>query len=188
MTATRRAGIDAVAQLPLVGLAPPEPDDTGRPGDAAPADATSVGLGVLLAHLGAQSSRRFADHVAALGLRAADAAVLRLLAFAPGLSQREIADRLGLQPSRLVALADSLEARHLVERTRGHTDRRHYELRLTPGGMALYGELAKAIATHDDECGGGLRPDERAQLVTLLSRLAADAGLACGPELHSRLP
>lgn len=167
MTATRGAGNDAASERPPEGV---------------------DGLGVLLAQLGARSSRRFAERVAALGLRAADAAVLRLVAFSPGLSQREIADRLGLQPSRLVALVDTLEARGLLERVRGRDDRRHYELRLAPGGMAIYGELAQVITAHDAESCGDLGPEERAQLVALLSRLAADAGLASGLELRYRLP
>ena len=146
------------------------------------------GMGVLLAQLGARSSKRFAERVAQLGLTAADAAVLRLVAYAPGLSQREIADRLGLQPSRLVSLVDSLEARGLVERARSTTDRRLYELRLAGGGMAVYGDLARAIGDHDDDLCGRLDAAERAHLAALLQRLAADAGLASGPELRYRLP
>jgi DNA-binding MarR family transcriptional regulator len=160
----------------------------GAQGDDAAGQPAVEGMGVLLAQLGARSSKRFAERVAGLGLTAADAAVLRLVAFAPGLSQREIADRLGLQPSRLVSLVDALEARGLVERARSSSDRRLYELRLAGGGMAVYGELARAIAAHDADLCGRLDAAERAQLATLLTRLAADAGLASGPELRYRLP
>jgi DNA-binding MarR family transcriptional regulator len=204
MTATGRPGDGTTAQLPLDGFVPATGEalvaespgssvTSERPRPAAGqvppgGGGTSVsGLGVLLAQLGASSSRRFAARVAELGLGTADAAVLRLVAYAPGLSQREVADRLGLQPSRLVALVDALEGRGLVERARSHADRRLYELRLAPGGMAVYERLARVIAEHDDDMGGRLSPEDRAVLVGLLQRVAADAGLASGPELSYRL-
>jgi DNA-binding MarR family transcriptional regulator len=196
MTVTGRPGDGTAAQLALDGLVPVAAAGAtervagppAEPANRSPAPGgPGTGLAVLLAQLSASSSRRFAARVAEIGLGTADAAVLRLVAYAPGLSQREIADRLGLQPSRLVALVDALEAQGLVERARSHADRRNYELRLAPGGMAVYERLARVLAEHDDDLCGRLGPDERAVLVGLLRRVAADAGLASGPELSYRL-
>jgi len=129
------------------------------------------GIASRLVQLGSDTSRRFAARIFALALSPADASVVRLVAYAPGLSQREIADRLGLQPSRLVSLVDALETRGLVERTRSVSDRRLYELRLTPDGRSLYARLAAAIDAHERDIAGTLSPIERHQLMALLDRL-----------------
>lgn len=152
--------------------APPEPVAT----TTVPAGGPPV-VAALLAQLGAHAARRFSDQVAALDLGRDDAAILRLLAYAPGLSQREVADRLGLQPSRVVALTDALEASGLVRRNRSAQDRRLYELRLTDEGRARYGRLAQVLAAHEHDLTAPLTGDERTTLVLLLARLAAAAGL-----------
>ena len=144
-------------------------------------------VAMLLAQLGAHASRRLTERVGELSLSPADAAVLRLVAFAPGLSQRAVADRLGLQASRLVALVDALEARGLVERTRSSVDRRVHELRLAPGGRSLYGRLADLLAAHEAELTASLTPDEHALLVALLGRLTSAAGLTSAPSAAYRL-
>ncbi|HWD63006.1 MAG TPA: MarR family transcriptional regulator, partial [Humibacter sp.] len=88
-------------------------------------------IGFLLSQLGAHASRRFDERVAELGLTAQQAGVVRILGRQPGVSQRDLADRLGLVQSRMVALIDGLEHDGLVARVRSASDRRSYELTLT---------------------------------------------------------
>ena len=92
------------------------------------------GIAYTLTQLGTLAAQRFSDRVAELGLTAPEAGVLRLLIAQPGLSQRELATRLGSAPSRVVVLVDSLESKGLVRRRRSATDRRNHELRLTDDG------------------------------------------------------
>ena len=129
------------------------------------------GIASRLVQLGSDASKRFAARVFELALSPADASVVRLVAYAPGLSQREVADRLGLQPSRLGSLVDALEVRALIKRTRSVSDRRLYELRLTPDGRALYARLAAVIDAHERDVASALSPYERRQLMALLDRL-----------------
>ena len=70
----------------------------------------------LLAQLGAHAASRFAEKLGALELTPPDAGILRLLRVAAGLSQQELAAKLQIHPSRLVAILDNLEKRGLVER------------------------------------------------------------------------
>ena len=156
--------------FPASDVPAPAPPAVG-PGSGAPV------VAALLAQLGAHAARRFSEQVGGLELGRDDAAILRLLAYAPGLSQREVADRLGLQPSRVVALTDALEASGLVRRSRSAQDRRLYELRLTDDGRARYGRLAEVLAAHEHDLTAPLAEDERTVLVALLTRLAAGAGL-----------
>lgn len=139
----------------------------------------------LLAQLGALAASRFAERTKPLGLTPSDAGTLRLLGRNPGLSQRSLADRLGAVPSRIVPLIDSLESRGLVERTRSSTDRRNYELRLTPDGTAALGRLRTVAEEHEAELLQGLTPEQSAQLEGLLIRLAENNGLDL--EIHREL-
>ena len=126
----------------------------------------------LLSQLGAHSAEKYRELVGALGLTPSDAGILRLLSRNPSISQRELADRLGTVPSRVVVLIDSLESRQLVARTRSATDRRNYELSLTDAGSAVMQKLRDVSEQHEGAVLGTLTSLEREQLHGLLSRLA----------------
>jgi DNA-binding MarR family transcriptional regulator len=61
-------------------------------------------------------------------------------------SQRELARRLHYDPSNITALADSLEARGLIERRADASDKRFRLLALTPEGERLRAMLEKRLA------------------------------------------
>jgi DNA-binding MarR family transcriptional regulator len=61
-------------------------------------------------------------------------------------SQRELARRLHYDPSNITALADSLEARGLLERRADASDRRFRLLALTPEGERLRSLLEDRLA------------------------------------------
>ena len=126
----------------------------------------------LLSQLGAYSAEKYRELVATLGLTPSDAGILRLLSRNPSISQRELADRLGTVPSRVVVLIDSLESRGLVNRTRSATDRRNYELSLTDAGSTAMQKLRDVSEQHERAVLGTLTSPEREQLHGLLSRLA----------------
>jgi DNA-binding MarR family transcriptional regulator len=68
----------------------------------------------LLAQVGAHAASRFALRLRELELAPAHAGILRVIAAGSGISQQVLASRLGMVPSRLVALIDELEALGLV--------------------------------------------------------------------------
>lgn len=138
----------------------------------------------LLSQLGAVASSRFAERTREIGLTPGDAGVIRLLGRAPGLSQRSVAERLGIVPSRVVPLIDSLEGRGLVDRTRSSTDRRNYELHLTDAGQQVLHELRGIAEQHETELLAPLTGDQAAQLGVLLAQLADAHGL--DRDLHRR--
>jgi DNA-binding MarR family transcriptional regulator len=85
-------------------------------------------------------------------------------------SQRELARRLHYDPSNINALADSLEARGLIERRSDATDRRLRLLALTPEGERLRSTLEARLAqppTFLDR----LTPAEQKQLLALLAKI-----------------
>ncbi|MGI5204392.1 MarR family winged helix-turn-helix transcriptional regulator [Spirillospora sp. CA-108201] len=139
-----------------------------------------IGVAFLLAQLGAHAAGRFAERIAELDLTPPQAGLLRMLAGAPGRSQRELADELGMPPSRFVPFADELEERGLIERRRNPEDRRLYALYLTDKGFILLTRLAEVAAAHEREICRALSHDERQEVKTLLERVAEQQGLGRG--------
>jgi len=136
------------------------------------------GVAFLLSQLGALAATRFGERMAALGLTAAEAGVLRLLGREEGLSQRALAARLGAAPSRVVLLVDALEAKGLVRRAVSPADRRAHELHLTTAGRDVLAEIRTLATAHESEMVEPLEEDDRPQLAQLLRRLADGHHLA----------
>jgi DNA-binding MarR family transcriptional regulator len=155
--------------------APPRPVPPRRPWRPA-----LGGAAFLLAQLGAHATELFARRIGGLGLTPAQAGLLRLLAGDPGRSQRELADRLGMPPSRFVPFADELERRGLIERRANPNDRRVYALYLTESSLGLLTELREAAAAHERQVCEALSADEHRQLINLLDRVARHQGLTPG--------
>src|SRR5258708_17942985 len=93
--------------------------------------------GYLLARLGEASRRRFAAAVKEQGLHPRDFGVMTLIAAQPGLSQQQLHEQTGIDPSSMVAVIDELEAAGLAERRPHPGDRRARSIYLTAkGGQA----------------------------------------------------
>ena len=134
----------------------------------------------LLAQLGAHAASQFAERLKVLDLAPADAGILRLLRVAAGLSQQELAAKLGIHPSRLVAILDNLEKRNLVERQPNPDDRRLYSLQLTKRGEEILGRIGKVAREHQEALLSTLSKGERDTLAALLLRISDQQGLARG--------
>ena len=143
---------------------------------------TSVsGVAHLLVLLGRHASRGFADRLGELGLTPAHVRVLGLVGREPGLHQREVAERLGAAPSRLVTLVDDLEERSLLERRRSATDRRHQQLHVAGGAGPQLAAVRRVVGAHDADLVAGLEDHEVATLRSLLAKVAAARGLPVEP-------
>jgi DNA-binding MarR family transcriptional regulator len=139
---------------------------------------TSVAF--ILAQVGARAAQEFAKALAPLKLTPADAGILRLLSHSPGISQQDLARKLDMHASKLVAVIDALEEKALAVREANAQDRRIYSLRLTDAGeekLRAIGEVARA---HNEAICFGLDPAERAALSRLLQRIAARHELTPG--------
>ena len=95
----------------------------------------------MLSQVGALAAARFAERLAYLDLQPGDVGILRLIAVDPGLSQQALAGKLGVVPSRVVALIDVLQKKGLVMRERSVKDRRNHELQLTDSGKAVMAQM-----------------------------------------------
>lgn len=134
----------------------------------------------LLAQTGAHAATQFGERLKSLRLARPHAGILRLIALTPGLSQQELARRLAILPSQLVALLDELEGRGFIERRQDATDRRTYALHLTKSGRDALEHIGRIAREHDDAILAALNAHEREQLNALLGRIAAQQGLTPG--------
>jgi len=88
-------------------------------------------------------------------------------------SMGELAGTLGVDASYVTGLADSLQAKGLVERRPAADDRRRRVLEITDEGRAILGEMHASVASIP--IGGDLSVDELGQLVVLLRRAVGGA-------------
>ncbi len=146
----------------------------------------SARLGFLLSQLGSYAGSMFAELTEPLGVSPSEAGVIRIIGRTPGISQRELADRLGLVQSRVVVLLDRLDEAGLSTRTRRDGDRRVQEVRLTDAGTALLGKLRSAAEEQERRLTEGLDAEARARLFALLSELVALRGLDA--DVHRETP
>jgi DNA-binding MarR family transcriptional regulator len=124
------------------------------------------------------------------GFEVYDYGVLAMLAEGVRQTQATIADALGVDPSRLVALLDSLEARGLVTRQRDPQDRRRHVVSITEAGTHALAQLRELIVEFENEFFAPLDAPARAQFHELLTRLAMQNDPRCCPfiELDGSMP
>src|SRR4051795_10706222 len=72
------------------------------------ADRAPRSVGFLISQLGFVSSRRFTQALDPLGIGPRDFLLMRFVDASDGQSQQALAERLGIPPSRMVALVDHL--------------------------------------------------------------------------------
>jgi DNA-binding MarR family transcriptional regulator len=130
-------------------------------------------IGFLLAQLGAHATDLFAAQTRELGVTPSEAGVVRIVGRTPGISQRELAEKLGAVQSRVVALVDRLEAAGLATRTRSASDRRMQRLELTDAGRRTLADLRRAAQAQEAALTDGLTLEQKNQLHELLARLSA---------------
>ncbi len=135
--------------------------------------------GFLLARLGLGFKAKTMELFESEGFEHFDYGVLALLAEGSLETQATIADALNLDPSRLVALLDSLEQRGLVGRQRDPQDRRRHVVSITDDGRRQLGRLREMTKRIESEFFAPLDADDRLALRELLQRLACHNDPRC---------
>jgi MarR family transcriptional regulator, lower aerobic nicotinate degradation pathway regulator len=133
--------------------------------------------GMLLVKLGRALQRRFNDALRPSELTPRHVQVLEELRQGP-MSQQALADRVGVDPTKLVGLLNDLEGQHLVLRRRDPVDRRRHIVENSREGEARVDAALSAVAAVEDELLAALDGEQRAQLRELLVLAAESSGLS----------
>jgi DNA-binding MarR family transcriptional regulator len=135
--------------------------------------------GFLLARLGFAFKAKALARLEEAGFDPYDYSVLAILDEGARQAQATIADTLALDPSRLVALLDSLEDRKLVERQRDPNDRRRHVVSITTKGERQLAELRAIVQELEDEYFAPFDDAKREALHELLLVLACHHDPRC---------
>ncbi len=103
-------------------------------------------------------------------------AALALVVENPGLTQSDLARRLGIERSGLVAIVDALDGKRYLRRVAVPGDRRVQSLLPTPAGRTACDAALARVRAHENSLLDGLSDAERVQLLTLLRKVRLAAG------------
>lgn len=131
-------------------------------------DAVLGSTGYLLLKAGIHVGQAIEQAMRELGLSMRDLLVLSFAAVLDGMSQQELSDRLGLDPTLVVGLVDGLEERDLVRREKDPDDRRRNMVVLTDDGARLRARAIEAADAVQAEYLAPLSDEQRTVLRSML--------------------
>ena len=113
----------------------------------------------------------FLEDTSEFGVTPVQYAALRWLGSSPGIDQRTLAGKVGLDTSTLGGVVDRLEARGLVSRQPSPTDRRVKQLVLTENGAQLLLDMEPALQKSQQRILAPLSAKKQTQFLNLLVEL-----------------
>lgn len=149
-------------------------------GSSASPDGPGGRLSFLLAYHGAITDTVLRKALAAAGLVPRHVMTLLQLADGP-VTQKALIEKLGVDPSVLVALLNDLEGEGLVHRQRDPADRRRHIVEITPEGASRLEVSDLALDAMEQALFGDLSARERTALRGLLGKLrTSPEDFSCG--------
>ena len=139
--------------------------DTGAP--------TSRRLAYLFKHAERLISELHVEALAPFNIHSRDLGVLLIIDRFEPASQQQVAERLGVDRTTMVAIIDALEAKGIIARRPDAQDRRRNVVELTPAGQDLLRRATAASDAAEAELLAPLAPEEGEQLRDLLARVVA---------------
>jgi DNA-binding MarR family transcriptional regulator len=128
---------------------------------------------VVLAQRGQEALRMLSAAFARVGLKPRQCHAILLLDENGSMTQRELGEAMGVDPSILVGLLNPLEEEGLISRERDAGDRRRHNISVTRKGRDRLKKIEREQAAAEDAYFAELDPTEVEQLRDLLSRAGA---------------
>jgi DNA-binding MarR family transcriptional regulator len=122
------------------------------------------------------SFQAFANEAQEIDLSPGRFALLMLIGRNPGISQTTLSRAHGSDKSTLTPALNDLKRRGLITRGRLKSDRRSYQLALTPAGHELLLRLTVCATRHDQNLDRIVGPRDRGRFLQLLRKLHTELG------------
>ena len=135
---------------------------------------TTESIGYLLRDASGRILDAMADELGTHGVSLPQYFVLRELYQQEGLTQREVAQRVGVLDPTIVATLDALERGGLIVRERSTVDRRKVHVMLTPAGNALRPTLLGYAASVLDRALAGVSDADVVTMRAALQRIKSN--------------
>jgi DNA-binding MarR family transcriptional regulator len=135
--------------------------------------------GFLLATLGLAFKTLALEKLEEAGFEAHQYSVLAVLGEGSSEAQATLAEALAIDPSRLVAVLDTLEQRGLIARERDPNDRRRHVVSITAAGRREHSKLRAIVKQFEDGFFEPLESADRERLHVQLMKLAAHHDPRC---------
>jgi DNA-binding MarR family transcriptional regulator len=145
----------------------------GEPSTHEPRTRVGGRLGYLLKHAGMLLTERHERALAAWRIDARELGVLMVIDSYEPASQQQVAERLGVDRTTMVAVLDTLEAQGLLSRRPDPLDRRRNVVELTAAGQTVLTAATAASDRAEADLLAPLSDDEAATLRDLLARVVA---------------
>jgi len=130
-------------------------------------------LAYLFKHAERLMSELHVEALAPFDIHARDLGVLLAIDSTEPASQQEIAQRMGVDRTTMVAIIDAVEAKGIIARHPDPEDRRRNVVELTPTGQDILRQAITASDAAEAELLAPLSLDESQQLRDLLARVLA---------------
>jgi DNA-binding MarR family transcriptional regulator len=127
--------------------------------------------GYLFRRSGQFVTATFDEEMNGMGITASQVAVFLAVHIQPGMQQRELSVALSWDEATVGGMVGRLEAQGLLERRSTTRSRRGREIYMTPAGEAFYTRIAPHVAKVQKNLLKALTPDERGQLLYLVSKM-----------------
>src|SRR5690606_12062219 len=130
--------------------------------------------GYLMRRAGQFVTATFNAELGGMGITSGQLAVVLAAYVKPGMQQHELADSLNWDAATVGGMIRRLEARGLLEGRRSPRSRRGKEIFLTEAGKEFYTHIEPHVATVQKNVLKALSPDERKQVLYLLSKMMGE--------------
>jgi DNA-binding MarR family transcriptional regulator len=148
---------------------------------------TSRSLGYLLRDISRRILRLTTERLEPFGISLPQYFALRELWQEEGLTQRELANRVGILEPTMVSTIDALECAGLVVRSRSRDDRRKTHVLLTERGRGLSNEALGIAADVLDSALAGVGSHEIVAMRDVLQRMKSNLAPGAAHKVPSKL-
>jgi DNA-binding MarR family transcriptional regulator len=128
-------------------------------------------LAYLFKHAQRSMSELHAEALGPFGIHERELGVMLIIGDRAPASQQQVAERVGVDRTTMVAMIDALQDKGIVARHPDPADRRRNVIALTPAGEDLLRQATAASDRAEAELLAALTPEEGEQLRSLLARL-----------------